>query len=167
MWGRERGFSSRDFVRFVLKNVSRPPHLRCWAAGSSHRAKIIRPFRGRFVSVGAREFPIWPFLGSWGAVCSPWPGHHWVRTRRYDTDARVGTAQHIAALGGFAPPPRFTRVDFITLRSQFAARPTRRGARQVFSRISIPTPSASACRGCTLPHGGNAVHTLLTLRLLV
>ena len=28
----------------------------------------------------------------------------WVRTRRYDTVARAGAAQHVAALGGFAPP---------------------------------------------------------------
>ena len=26
---------------------------------------------------------------------------HWVRTRRYDTDAKAGAAQHVAALGAW------------------------------------------------------------------
>ena len=37
----------------------------------------------------------------------------WVRTLRYDTVAKDGVAQHVAALGGFAPPQVDTSLTCI------------------------------------------------------
>ena len=64
-------------------------------------------------------------LGSWALgelVVTLGRATLWVRTRRYDADARAGAAQHVAALGGFAPP----QVDLLRIARARSLAPTTR-----------------------------------------